>query len=208
MNCIVCEEVSTQPFSLEDKKYWRCEQCFAVFLDKKARLSFEEEKIRYEQHDNNILDEDYRKFLSKLFKPMKNRINPRSRGLDFGCGSGPALAEMFKEEGFIMDLYDPFFYPNKSVFHNNYDFITCTEAAEHFFEPAKEFYRLDKMLLEGGFLGVMTTFMQPNKDFNHWHYRRDPTHVVFYQEETFGFIASKMNWSYEIPQKDVVLFNK
>ena len=44
--------------------------------------------------------------------------------------------------------------------------------------------------------------------FEKWHYRRDPTHVVFYNEETFKVIAKARNWNYEIIKKDIVLFYK
>ena len=62
-----------------------------------------------------------------------------------------------------MDLYDPFFFPNEEIFSKTYDFITCTEAAEHFFNPNKEFDLLDKLLKKDGWLGVMTCFLTTNK---------------------------------------------
>mgnify|MGYP003332095713 CR=1 FL=1 len=72
----------------------------------------------------------------------------------------------------------------------------------------KEFKRIDEMLVKEGFLGVMTTFLSDEKDFGQWYYRKDPTHVAFYRPETFEVIASMMDWTYEIPEKDVVLFKK
>ena len=44
--------------------------------------------------------------------------------------------------------------------------------------------------------------------FGQWYYRKDPTHVAFYRPKTFEVIASIMNWTYEIPEKDVVIFKK
>ena len=179
-----------------------------IFLDPKFRLSPSEEKYRYQQHNNGIYDEKYRLFLSKLYKPLKGRLKQGSRGLDFGCGPGPALAQMFKEDGFHVDLYDPFFFKDESIFSETFDFITCTETIEHFFEPAEEFKKLDKILTKEGYLAIMTTFLEEEKDFGQWYYRKDPTHVVFYQLQTFKVIASNMNWTLEIPEKDVVLFKK
>jgi len=147
-------------------------------------------------------------FLSKLFNPLKLKLKPEAKGLDFGCGPGPALAEMFLEEGFEMDIYDPFFYKDGHIFSKTYDFITCTETIEHFFEPAKEIKRLDKMLTKQGILGLMTTFLSDEKGFEQWYYRKDPTHVVFYRPRTFEIIANMMGWAYEVPEKDVVLFTK
>ena len=209
MSCCVCESPLVDLFlEVEEKTYWQCKDCMVIFLDPKFRLSPSEEKYRYQQHNNDIYDEKYRLFLSKLYKPLKERLKQGSRGLDFGCGPGPALAEMFKEDGFHVDLYDPFFFKDESVFSETFDFITCTETIEHFFEPAEEFKKLDKILTKEGYLAIMTTFLEEEKDFGQWHYRKDPTHVVFYQFQTFKVIASNMNWTLEIPVQDVVLFKK
>jgi len=209
MNCLICGAKSIKLILEEENRvYWRCEFCLFISLDNKFRLSPSEEKYRYEQHNNNIHDENYRLFLSKLFKPLKDKLKIEAKGLDFGCGPGPALAEMFKEEGFRMDLYDPFFFNNSIVFNRAYDFITCTEAIEHFFEPIKEFKKIDALLIKKGFVGVMTNFLSDEKDFSQWYYRKDPTHVAFYSPKTLEVIASMMNWTYEIPEKDVVIFKK
>ena len=64
------------------------------------------------------------------------------------------------------------------------------------------------MLVKEGFLGVMTKFLSDEKDFGQWYYRKDPTHVAFYSPKTIEVIASMMGWTYEIPEKDVVLFKK
>ena len=209
MNCLVCEYPAVKLILEEDEKiYWKCRNCLFISLDPKFRLSSSEEKDRYKQHNNDIYDANYRLFLSKLFKPLQGKLQDGAKGLDFGCGPGPALAEMFKEAGYQVDLYDPFFFNNEIVFKKAYDFITCTETIEHFFEPVKEFKRIDEMLVKESFLGVMTTFLTDEKDFGRWYYRKDPTHVAFYRPETFEVIASMMDWTYEIPEKDVVLFKK
>ena len=128
--------------------------------------------------------------------------------LDFGCGHGPALADIFIKNKYLIDLYDPFFFPNKEIFSKTYDFITCTETAEHFFNPKKEFDLINTLLKKDGWLGVMTCFLTSHDAFDSWHYRRDPTHVVFYAEKTFEVIAKQRDWNCEIIAKDVVLFNK
>ena len=116
--------------------------------------------------------------------------------------------ERFEEGGYIIDLYDPYFFPDVSCLNKKYDFITCTETVEHFYSPNKEFHTLNSLLEVGGWLGIMTNFYDDSINFNDWYYRKDPTHVVFYTEETFKFIASMMSWRIEIPTKNVVLFKK
>ena len=209
MTCIVCKSDLVENFKVIDSKtYWKCSCCSAKFLDKSHYLNPALEKNRYLEHQNRVDDKDYRGFLSGLANPLKEKLSNNDKGLDFGCGHGPALVDMLRSDGFRMDLYDPFFFPDKSIFSKKYNFITCTETAEHFFDPYKEFDVLDGLLVSGGWLGVMTCFLTDEEMFENWYYRRDPTHVVFYAEKTFEVIASQRGWNCEIKSKDVVLLRK
>ena len=105
-------------------------------------------------------------------------------------------------------IYDPYFFPDKTLLERKYDFITCTETAEHFYEANKEFNRLDSLLKEGGWLGIMTNLYNDSINFEDWYYRKDPTHVVFYTQQTLEAIALMMSWSIEIPANNIVLFKK
>lgn len=209
MQCIVCHADAGRRFRVfEGKTYYRCDICHAKFLDAAHFLNASAEQDHYEKHDNRIDDPAYRKFLSRLAAPLIEKLTPGDTGLDFGCGPGPALADMMRSAGFPVQVYDPFFYPDSSVLTSQYDFITCTEAAEHFFDPFAEFTRLDHLLKSGGVLGVMTCFSGEDDLFENWHYRRDPTHVVFYSERSFAVIAAARGWRVEISAKDVVLMFK
>jgi hypothetical protein len=209
MNCIVCNNQSAKSFQTSDTKtYWKCGNCLAKFLDPSLYIEAGIEKERYLEHDNRIDDEAYRSFLSRLANPLQKKLSVDDTGLDFGCGHGPALADMLQAEGFKIDLYDPFFFPDKKVFTKKYNFITCTETAEHFHHPFQELNALDNLLSPGGWLGIMTCFLTTDEAFESWYYRRDPTHVTFYCEKTFEVIASQRNWQYEFPSKDIVLLQK
>jgi 2-polyprenyl-3-methyl-5-hydroxy-6-metoxy-1,4-benzoquinol methylase len=145
MICNICRSDSASSFkTLDDKTYWSCNVCGCKYLDKSYFIDSAEEKQRYLEHNNKIEDKQYRAFLSRLSDPLKEKISLGSNGLDFGCGSGPALADMLIQDGFEVALYDPFFYPNKDVLSQQYDFITCTETAEHFYDPFKEFNTLER----------------------------------------------------------------
>jgi hypothetical protein len=115
---------------------------------------------------------------------------------------------MLREAGHRIAVYDPFFADDPAVLRGTYDFITCTETAEHFHDPAAEFDRFDRLLRPGGWLGVMTCFQTDDAAFRDWHYRRDPTHVVFYKRETLEVLAEARNWSFECPVKDVAVMRK
>jgi 2-polyprenyl-3-methyl-5-hydroxy-6-metoxy-1,4-benzoquinol methylase len=116
---------------------------------------------------------------------------------------------MAQEDGFDCIHYDPFFHPDESVFEKKYDFITCSETAEHFRDPAKEFNRLATLLEPGGVLGVMTSMHDSNTDFANWHYRHDPTHVAFYSEKTFNLLVDRFTFRQcDHPAKNVALLTR
>ncbi|MCL7944149.1 class I SAM-dependent methyltransferase [Marinobacter sp. ATCH36] len=207
--CPVCESHALVPFqTINATRYHRCTACEATVMDEADWLDEQEEKAIYDLHDNNPQDEGYRRFLSKLTNPLLERLRAGDRGLDFGCGPGPALAVMLREAGMDMALYDPFFCPDESVLEQQYDFITCTEVVEHLHRPAEVFRQLDRLMAAGSWLGVMTCFQTDDERFANWHYRRDPTHIVFYRRATLEWLAGAHGWTLDIPAKDVALFQK
>ena len=115
---------------------------------------------------------------------------------------------MLREAGHDVALYDPFFANDASALAATYDFVTCTETAEHFFDPGAEFAGFDRLLRPGGWLGLMTCFQTDDDKFAMWHYRKDPTHVVFYKRETLAFVAGRFGWQFDCPAKDIVLMRK
>jgi hypothetical protein len=207
--CRVCRSGTVEPFaSLDGLQYWRCRTCEATLLDPAHFPARDAELTHYRTHDNRIDDPGYRAFLDKLAVPLRERLPKGASGLDYGCGPGPALARMLEEHGFAVALYDPFFAPDMSVLTRKYDFITCTETAEHFHDPAAEFEKLMTMVCPGGVLAIMTSFQTDDSRFPRWRYRLDPTHVVFYRESTLRHLASQAGWHCEIPDKDLALMHK
>lgn len=207
--CRVCRDGDCIPFrQIGPQTYWRCQTCLATLLDSAQMPGPEAERAHYGHHQNHVDDPGYRRFLSKLAQPLLARLSPGVRGLDYGCGPGPALAAMMEEAGHPMAVWDPVFAPDPAPLARTYDVITCSEVAEHFHAPADAFDHLDGLLRPGGWLGVMTCFQTEDARFADWHYRKDPTHVVFYKTETFAVIARQRGWSCEIPAKDIALMRK
>lgn len=208
-SCPVCERARARRFvAVEQRQYWRCDRCLATFLDSTQLPAPELEVAQYRLHENDPDDPGYRGFLDRLARPLLDRLPPGREGLDYGCGPGPALAAMLAEAGHSVSLYDPFFQADPSVLQRHYDFITCTEAVEHFHHPAREFQKLNTLLKPGAWLGIMTNFQTDDGAFANWHYRRDPTHVVFYREATFRQLARDFGWDCEIPCANVALLRK
>jgi SAM-dependent methyltransferase len=207
--CPVCEQQETEVFiTLSGRDYWRSAVCEARFLDPAARLDARAEHACYLHHQNDIHDPAYRRFVSKLAEPLSARLPVPSEGLDYGCGPGPVLGAILSEQGHRIAYYDPFFASDPAVLERSYDFVICSEVAEHFHHPASEFRRLGALLRPGGWLGIMTCFQTDDERFATWHYTKDPTHVVFYREATLHWLAGSAGWRCTIPCKDVALMQR
>jgi Methyltransferase domain len=206
--CPLCGAGAPCRFHVDARReYLRCTVCQLVFVPAKYHLTPELEKAEYDLHQNSPDDQGYRKFLSRLFKPMSECLNPGAVGMDFGCGPGPTLSVMFEEAGSKMSVYDLFYAPETEVLSKTYDFITCTEVVEHFASPGKEFERLFSMLKPSGVLGIMTKLVKNQQVFSSWHYIHDPTHISFFSEDTFLWIANHYKVKVEFIGNDVMILN-
>ncbi len=207
--CPLCKEKRSAAFSRgNDRDYYHCRVCSMVFVPPEHFLSRQEEKKRYDLHRNCTDDTGYLAYLSRLYNPMLERITPKSRGFDFGCGPEPVLASLFGKAGHKVAVYDVFYRPEESVFQEHYDFITASEVVEHLRDPGYELERLWSCLNPGGILGIMTQWIVPAEAFSRWHYRNDRTHICFYAKETFEWLAQKWGATTVFPERDVVLFLK
>ncbi len=207
--CLLCHSNDLDSF-FEDKCriYLRCSHCKLVFVPSRYWLSTEDEKATYDLHENCMQNQGYRQFLSRLSTPLLEKLDSVQQGLDFGCGPGPVLSVLLQEKGHQMDLYDPFYYNDPSVFYKNYDFICSTETVEHMNNPNKEFIRLFQMLKQGGWLGIMTKLVIDKQAFSQWHYIRDITHICFYSQHTFEYLAQQFNAELSFVASDVILLKK
>lgn len=191
--CPLCRRASGETFARDRRReYLRCPQCTLVFVPRRYHLRRDEERDRYAEHRNSPDDPGYRRFLARLFEPLAARLPPGAEGLDYGSGPGPTLSVMFEEAGFPMRIFDPAFAPDHTALERRYDFVTCSETAEHFAAPDAEWRRLAGLLRPGGWLGVMTQWLEADVDFDGWHYKNDPTHVCFYTRESIERAAARL----------------
>lgn len=179
--------------------YFHCQECDLIFRDPATRLEPVDERAQYCTHNNDVSDPGYLRFLQPTYDAVCGNFEVGSRGMDFGCGPGPALSHRLSEAGYEMEKYDPFFFPNEDVLKNSFEFITCTEVFEHFFEPGKELEKLLRMLEPGGALIVRTQFHEGRSAFPKWYYRNDPTHVCFFSRATFEWMARRHELGLDVP---------
>ncbi len=188
--------------------YCECANCGLISLHPNLRPNQNEERKRYEMHENSIDNLQYREFLNRALEPLLPTLRNGMRGLDYGSGPEPVVAAMLTESGFSIENYDPYFAPKEFLATDQYDFIISTETIEHFHIPAKEFRQVNQLLAPGGSLVIMTEVFDGTFPFETWWYLRDFTHVSFYQPQTFVWIAACYNWRMETPHKNVRIFRK
>ena len=172
----------------DDRDYLLCPTCHLIFVTAADLPTADQERERYQLHRNSIEDSGYVRFLKSVLSPLLPQLSPEMRGLDYGCGPTPVLAEIMARRNFRCDIYDPFFFPN--TLSPPYDFILSTECFEHFHHPHREITRICSLLAPAGWLGIMTEFWQSPQTFADWPYARDTTHVVFYHQSTLHFMTT------------------
>lgn len=185
-------------------EFFRCPECDLIFKDPARAIATADADRRYRQHSEDPHDQGHRQFLYALAVPLLRTLKPESRGLDYGCGPGRTLQAMLAEAGFACEAYDPLFFPREELLETTYDFVTCTEVAEHFVNPKKDFARLFALANET--LAVMS--QPPPADFANWWYHRDPTHVAFYTEKTWAWLARRNDCQVDVFPKGVAIFKK
>ncbi|MCW9038093.1 class I SAM-dependent methyltransferase [Altibacter sp.] len=145
--------------------YWKCGNCSSVFKDPSVFLDPETEKGRYLLHENDVEDLNYQHFVSPIVQHVTKMFKKGATGLDFGAGTGPVISKLLSEKGYAMQLYDPFFHPEKQVLSRTYDFIVSCEVIEHFHRPLDEFKLLYEIVRPGGTLFCMTELLPKKQSF-------------------------------------------
>ena len=207
--CPLCSNSECSIISNINKNdYFDCQSCGLVFIDKEKLPSKKTETDEYLLHNNNYEDIGYQNHLKKLINPLIPYLNKSHQGLDFGCGHTPVLSMIMNDLGFSINNYDPFFFNDKVLIEKEYDFITCSEVIEHFFNPLNDFKILNKILKKGGVLAVMTKPFLDNINFDSWYYVKEISHVSFYRIKTLNWLALNFSWKLKFVNNDVILFFK
>lgn len=191
-SCPLCLHEKTVPIETLDKKiYYNCSLCDLIFLDPAYFLPPGQEKNRYQQHNNTLENKGYVEMLEGFLSKVLPYVDSSIRALDFGSGPGPVLKMLLERKGIPADIYDPYFAPGK--IKKKYHLITCTEVLEHIHKARATWKKLTHLLLDGGYLAIMTQFHNGLANFPDWWYRRDPTHITFYSLKTLSWIHKNLS---------------
>jgi SAM-dependent methyltransferase len=204
MTCPLCDSNSQKFYDI----YFRCPTCDGIFKDPTILPTSVEEKKHYENHQNNVNDLHYQNFVSPITNAIKSQYKNNTSGIDFGCGKAPVIKKVCEDNGYQMECYDIYFFPDKPVLEKKYDFVGASEVIEHFYNPKKEFSLLKSVLKPKGTLFLMTLIYDDTISFATWSYKIDPTHVFFYTKKTFTWIAQNYGFKIITIDKRLIILQK
>lgn len=206
MQCLLCKSDTKLFIKIKEREFYRCEKCYSIMLSPINYLNKENEKLRYEEHNNDVFDKRYQDFVSPIVNAVLKDFEEEHKGLDFGSGTGPVITKMLKDQDYDIEIYDPFFANDKEKLYKSYDYIVCCEVMEHFHNPRLEFKRLKNMLNNKGYLYLKTKVYNENIDFESWYYKDDPTHVFFYHLKGLEFIREYYGFSMMKNLEDMIIY--
>lgn len=193
LKCKLCKSKDLKEIDIEDKYYY-CNRCELIFIKDISLPDDQQELNNYNQHENTDQNQGYVDMFEHFIEHfIVEFIEKNYQVLEYGCGPGPVLADLLEKRGFSVKKYDPFFYPNQKYLNNKYDLITSTEVFEHFHNPYDEIKKIVELLELNSYLAIMTSFHKGIDHFKSWWYKRDNTHVSFFNLTTFHYIEKEFN---------------
>lgn len=211
MICPQCHSPQSSVYSQDKwRSYFQCQFCFLIFIPRDQLLTDVEEKNRYQAHQNQTDNMNYKNYLASIADSILPHLNFGDRGLDYGCGETTLLSSLLTERGYITGAYDLYFRQDETIWSQIYDFIILSEVIEHFRDPREELKKLNRILKKNGKIFIKTKFYPLEKEkFIDWFYKRDLTHVQFYQTKPFEQISLSEGFKlFEQIGNDLYVFRK
>jgi len=207
LSCISCSSEKTfLIYKNSFREYLECSFCHLIFVPRGQLISSDEEKTRYDSHENSAEDPRYRDYLTGIFNGINPHLVPGSSGLDFGCGASTLLAQIFEQNYFKMSSYDLYYLPDEEIWKKKYDFLVLSEVIEHFREPKQTMEKLSGLLKPQGQIFIKTKFFEQGREkFGTWFYKNDPTHIQFFNHLSLNYLAKclKMNGPTSLEKMDL-----
>lgn len=209
--CLVCntetQTLHDQAFNID---YDVCPNCDFIYKQTAFHLNPQDEKARYLLHHNEELNIGYQTYMENIVKLHIRPLENVKTILDFGSGPYPMLKKVLDLYGYEVVDYDPYFNTNTLYDTQKYDLIIMTEVLEHVQKPMETLLQLMELMEPNGKLLIMTQFRDMNQEqFLSWWYRRDQTHVSFFNETTFDTICDILGFTIvSSNHKDVIILQQ
>ena len=186
MNCPLCLGDKVEQFDQDKiRRYLKCD-CGLIYVPRDELISETDEKKRYDSHQNSESDPGYRNYLKQIADAVLPFLDKNDEGLDFGCGRSLIMEELLQENGLQISSFDLYFHPHRDLLQKKYHFLILSEVIEHLRDPREIMLNLKELLHPGGKIFIKTKWYPKTvQEFSQWFYKRDITHVQFFNESSF-----------------------
>ncbi len=200
MICPLCKFAFCREIGSDRRRaFYLCNVCDLVFVPPEYHLSTEQERRRYDLHDNTEKNQGYVGFLGQVADVAESVSPKEGRFLDFGCGKEAVLSSLLERRNRRCDCFDPL-YEHTIDMENRYETVILCEVIEHCRNVHETLMSIRRLLLHGGAVIVRTQCRPDNSDLMQWWYVQDPAHVCFFSAGSLRFAANVMNIALETTQ--------
>ncbi|HQV32719.1 MAG TPA: class I SAM-dependent methyltransferase [Calditrichia bacterium] len=207
--CPLCHTKNSRYYNQDEhREYLHCQTCELVFVPRVYHLPPDQEKKGYELEKGARMRNRYSRQLKLLVGELSHRLPRGARGLDFGSGPSPELPAVLADLGYVMEVFDPYYAPNRKALGGSYDFLTCSGVVEYFHDPYEEWKRLFKILRPGGLLGLVMDMGKHNGNRLTNAMTDDAGKVGFYSDATLRWLAERYQLDVKYSKEGVVLLRQ
>jgi hypothetical protein len=196
MNCRLCGSPDClMVFRDAAREYRHCTVCDLIFVPASQFVSIEEERARYELHDNTGDHAGYRSFLSEVAEIVGQVTAQNGSVLDFGSGRHAVLTALLRERGYTCTAYDPLYGIGMDSTSLTYDTVALCEVIEHLRDITEDVRIISGLVNPSGTLVIRTGLHPPPGSFGSWWYKNDRTHINYLGMPTIEWIAKTFGYA-------------
>jgi hypothetical protein len=191
MNCRLCKSSRCTKLAIQDtRSYFLCGNCGFIFVPPCDHVSAEEERERYELHNNRPDHEGYIRFLKEPVDVVVKETPPSGTILDYGSGKEAVLTRLLQERGLDCTAYDPLYKTGTDALKKTYDSVVLCEVAEHLRDLEKGIAEIKRAAGAAGKIILRTQLYRSAEEFAGWWYRNDITHINFFSRQSINKLAA------------------
>lgn len=195
---------------VQDKKrsFYHCPHCEFVFANSLNFLPPEVKRTRYIKAQTNAKQAKLLLFVQALSSQLSQLNTGQLTGLNFGRSLPDESYDLLASNNHHIFNYDPFLSEDLGTLRQSYDFVCSYHVIEHFANPRKEWLTLSRLIKPEGWLAISTKILTNLSGFAKWHHKNNPTHVSFYQPQTFQFLADLYGFKLLFATDELILMQK
>lgn len=201
MNCPLCASGNVYEYAKVNwRTFFRCRDCTLVFVPPHYHCTPDEEQRRYALHDNTESNEGYVRYLGQTVSVICERLPVEARVLDFGCGEHAVLAALLRKKGLRCSFWDPLYERHARTLTDGEHFgmVVINEVIEHCRNIGETLETVRGLLSDEGEVVVRTQcYPDDPARFEKWWYVQDPTHVIFFSQQSLQTAAAMLDRSLE-----------